>query len=92
VQVLVTIAGDDREALVPLASSGVLAKVTGGVESTLNQSWVRVVLGLLEQQQYSPVLESAEREGHFGMQEDESERFPERKPRLAGVNQVDRAY
>jgi len=67
VQVLETIAGDDREALVPLATSGALAKVTGGVVSTLNQSWVRVVLGLLEQQQYCPVLESAEREGHYGV-------------------------
>jgi hypothetical protein len=42
-------------------------------------------------QQAKRIQCSAEREGHLGTQEDESERFPERKPRLAGVNQVDRA-
>lgn len=60
VQGLVTISGDDHEALVPLASSGALAKGAGGVVITLIQGWVRMVLWLLEQQQYSPVLEMVE--------------------------------
>jgi hypothetical protein len=60
VQGLVTISGDDHEALVPLASSGALAKGTGGVVVTLIQGWVWMVLWLLEQQQYRPVLEMVE--------------------------------
>ena len=57
VQDLVTIAGDNLGALLPLALYGALLKAIGGVASTLNQCWVRMVLGLLAQQQYSTVLE-----------------------------------
>jgi len=54
---VVTIAGDDHGALVRLASTGALVKVTGGEVTMLNQSRVRMKLDLLERQQHSPVLE-----------------------------------
>jgi len=57
VQGLVSISGDDHEALVPLASSGALAKGTGGVVITLIQGWVWMMLWLLAQQRYPTVLE-----------------------------------
>jgi hypothetical protein len=57
---VVTIAGDDHVALVWLASSGALVKVTGGEVTMLNQSRVRMKLELLERQQYSPALEMVE--------------------------------
>ncbi len=57
---VVTIAGVDHVALVWLASSGALVKVTGGEVTMLNQSRVRMKLELLERQQYSPALEMVE--------------------------------
>lgn len=54
---VVMIGGDDRGALVRLASTGALVKVTGGEVTMLNQSRVRMKLELLERQQHSPVLE-----------------------------------
>ena len=57
---VVTIAGDDHGALVRLASTGALVKVTGGEVTMLNQSRVRMKLLLLEQKQHSPVLEMVE--------------------------------
>jgi hypothetical protein len=54
---VVTIAGDDHGALVRLASTGALVKVTGGEVTMLNQSRVRMKLELLELQQHSPVIE-----------------------------------
>ncbi len=54
---VVTIAGDDHGALVWLASTGSLVKVTGGEVTMLNQSQVRMKLELLERQQHSPALE-----------------------------------
>lgn len=54
---VVTIAGDDHGALVRLASTGALVKVTGGEVPMLNQNRVRMKLLLLEQKQHSPVLE-----------------------------------
>ena len=50
---VVTIGGDDRGALVRLASTGALVKVTGGEVTMLNQSRVRMKLELLERQQHS---------------------------------------
>jgi hypothetical protein len=47
-------------ALVRLAWSGALVKVTGGELTMLNQNRVRMKLELLEQQQYSPKLEMVE--------------------------------
>lgn len=57
---VVTIGGDDHGALVRLASTGALVKVTGGEVTMLNQSRVRMKLELLERQKYSPVLEMVE--------------------------------
>lgn len=57
---VVTIAGDDHGALVRLASTGALVKVTGGEVTMLNQSRVRMKLELLERQQHSPGLEMVE--------------------------------
>ncbi len=57
---VVTIAGDDYGALVRLASTGALVKVTGGEVTMLNQSRVRMKLELLERQLHSPVLEMVE--------------------------------
>jgi hypothetical protein len=57
---IVTIAGDDHGALVRLASTGALVKVTGGEVTMLNQSRVRMKLDLLERQQHSPELEIVE--------------------------------
>ena len=54
---VVTIGGDDHGALVRLASTGALVKVTGGEVTMLNQSRVRMKLELLERQQHSPALE-----------------------------------
>jgi len=54
---VVTIAGDDHGALVRLASTGALVKVTGGEVTMLNQNRVRMKLDLLERQQHSPALE-----------------------------------
>lgn len=54
---VVTIGGDDRGAMVRLASTGALVKVTGGEVTMLNQSRVRMKLELLERQQHSPALE-----------------------------------
>jgi len=54
---VVTIGGDDHGALVRLASTGALVKVTGGEVTMLNQSRVRMKLDLLERQQHSPALE-----------------------------------
>jgi len=54
---VVTIAGDDHGALVRLASTGALVKVTGGEVTMLNQNRVRMKLDLLERQQHSPVIE-----------------------------------
>jgi hypothetical protein len=54
---VVTIAGDDHGALVRLASTGTLVKVTGGEVTMLNQSRVRMKLELLERQQQSPKME-----------------------------------
>ena len=57
---VVTIAGDDHGALVRLASTGALVKVTGGEVTMLNQNRVRMKLLLMEQQQRSPVMEMVE--------------------------------
>jgi len=57
---VVTIAEDDHGALVRLASTGALVKVTGGEVQMLNQSRVRMNLELLERQQYSPAHEMVE--------------------------------
>ena len=57
---VVTIGGDDHGALVRLASTGALVKVTGVEMTMLNQSRVRMKLELLERQQHSPVLEMVE--------------------------------
>jgi hypothetical protein len=57
---VVTIAGDDHGALVRLASTGALVKVTGGEVTMLNQSRVRMKLHILEQKQHSPVIEMVE--------------------------------
>ena len=60
---VVTIAGDDHGALVRLASTSALVKVTGGEVKMLNQSRVRMkleLLELLERQQHSPALEMLE--------------------------------
>jgi hypothetical protein len=57
---VVTIAGEDHGALVRLASTGALVKVTGGEVTMLNQSRVRMKLELLERQLHSPVLEMVE--------------------------------
>ena len=54
---VVTIGGDDHGALVRLASTGALVKVTGGEVTMLNQNRVRMKLDMLERQQHSPVLE-----------------------------------
>lgn len=54
------IAGGDHGALVRLASTGALAKATGGEVTMLNQSRVRMKLELLERQQNSPALEMVE--------------------------------
>ena len=54
---VVTIAGDDHGALVRLASTGALVKVTGGEVTMLNQSRVRMKLKLLERQQHCPMIE-----------------------------------
>jgi hypothetical protein len=54
---VVTIAGDDHGALVRLATTGALVKVTGGEVTMLNQNRVRMKLDMLERQQHSPVLE-----------------------------------
>ena len=60
VQYLVTIAEDDHGALVRLASTGALVKVTGGEVTMLNQSRVRMKLELLERQQHCQALEMVE--------------------------------
>jgi hypothetical protein len=52
---VVTIAGDNHSALVRLASTGALVKVTGGEVTMLNQNRVR--MKLLGRQQHSPALE-----------------------------------
>ena len=52
---VVTISGGDHGALVRLASTGVLVKVTGGEVTMLNQNRVR--MKLLGRQQHSPALE-----------------------------------
>jgi hypothetical protein len=57
---LVTIAGDDHGALVRLASTGALVKVTGGEVTMLNQNRVRKKLELLERQQHCQALEMVE--------------------------------
>jgi hypothetical protein len=57
---VVTIGGDDHGALVRLASTGALVKVTGGEVTMLNQSRVRMKLELLERSQHCQVLEMAE--------------------------------
>ena len=57
---VVTIAGDDHGALVRLASTGVLVKVTGGEVTMLNQNRVRMKLELLERQKHTPVIELVE--------------------------------
>jgi len=57
---LAIIAGDDPGALVRLASTGALVKVTGGEVTMLNQSRVRMKLELLEWQQLCQVLEMVE--------------------------------
>jgi hypothetical protein len=57
---VVTIAGDDHGALVRLASTGALVKVTGAEVTMLNQSRVRMKLELLERQQLCQVLEMVE--------------------------------
>jgi hypothetical protein len=54
------IAGGDHGALVRLASTGALAKATGGEVTMLNQSRVRMKLELLEWQQLCQVLEMVE--------------------------------
>ncbi len=57
---VVTIAGDDHGALVRLASTGALVKVTGAEVTMLNQNRVRMKLELLERQQHFQVLEMVE--------------------------------
>jgi hypothetical protein len=57
---VVTIAGDDHGALVRLASTGALVKVTGGEVTMLNQNRVRMKLELLERQQHCQALEMVE--------------------------------
>jgi hypothetical protein len=57
---VVTIAGDDHGALVRLASTGAMVKVTGGEVTMLNQNRVRMKLELLERQQYCQALEMVE--------------------------------
>jgi hypothetical protein len=57
---VVTIGGDDHAALVRLASTRALVKVTGGEVTMLNQNRVRMKLELLERQQQSPVMEIVE--------------------------------
>ena len=57
---VVTIGGNDHGALVRLASTGALVKVTGGEVTMLNQNRVRMKLLLMEQQQRSPVMEMVE--------------------------------
>jgi hypothetical protein len=54
---VVTIGGDDHGALVRLATTGALVKVTGGEVTMLNQNRVRMNLELLERQQHSQGLE-----------------------------------
>jgi len=54
------IAGDDHGALVRLASTGALVKVTGAEVTMLNQNRVRMKLELLERQQHFQVLEMVE--------------------------------
>jgi hypothetical protein len=56
----VTIAGDDHGALVRLASTGALVKVTGGEVTMLNQSRVRMKLLLLERQRHCQALKMVE--------------------------------
>ena len=57
---VVTIAGDDHGALVWLASTGALVRVTGAEVTMLNQSRVRMKLERLERQQLCQVLEMVE--------------------------------
>ena len=57
---VVTIAGDDHGALVRLASTEALVKVTGGEVTMLNQNRVRMKLELLERQQHCQALEMVE--------------------------------
>lgn len=57
---VVTFGGDDHGALVRLAWTGALMKVTGGEVTMLNQSRVRMKLALLESQQNCQVLEMLE--------------------------------
>jgi hypothetical protein len=57
---VVTIAGDDHGALVRLASTGALVKVSVGEVTMLNQHRVRMKLELLERQQHSQVIEMVE--------------------------------
>jgi hypothetical protein len=57
---VVTIAGDDYGALVRLAWTGALVKVTGGEVTMLNQNRVPMKLELLERKQYSPVVQMVE--------------------------------
>lgn len=57
---VVTIAGDDHGALVRLASTGALVKVTGGEVTMLNQNRVRMKLELMERRQHCQTLEMVE--------------------------------
>lgn len=54
---VVTIAGNDSGALVRLAKTGALVKVTGGEVVMLNQHRVLMKLDALERQTYNPPLE-----------------------------------
>jgi hypothetical protein len=53
----VTIGGDDSGALVRLAKTGTLVKVTGGVVTMLNQHRVLMKLDAIARQAHSPALE-----------------------------------
>jgi len=57
---VVTIGGTDHGALVRLATTGALVKVTGGQVTMLNQNRVRMKLELLEWQQHIPAIEMVE--------------------------------
>jgi hypothetical protein len=57
---VVTLAGDDHGALVRLASTGALVKVSGGEVTMLNQNRARMKLVLLEQKQHCQALEMVE--------------------------------
>jgi hypothetical protein len=57
---VVTIAGDDHGALVRLASTGALVKVTDGEVTMHNQRRVRMKRELVERQQHCQALEMVE--------------------------------